>query len=87
MEGEIVLSGYKLLEAVHINLQNVSIVVPQDDFRTMPVVFEFIEKYFDKKRFSQQYQFNAFEINSREARDDEFDVLYIPPRVDALEVF
>lgn len=87
MEGEIVLSGYKLLEAVHINLQNVSIVVPQDDFRTMPVVFEFIEKYFDKKRFSQQYQLNAFEINSREARDDEFDVLYVPPRVDALEVF
>lgn len=87
MEGEIVLSGYKLLEAVHINLQNVSIVVPQDDFRTMPIVFEFIEKYFDKKRFSHQYQFNAFEINSREARDDEFDVLYVPPRVDALEVF
>ena len=53
----------------------------------MPIVFEFIEKYFDKKRFSHQYQFNAFEINSREAREDEFDVLYVPPRVDALEVF
>lgn len=53
MDGELVLSGYKLLEPVHINLQDVTIVVPQDDFRTMPVIFEFIERYFDKRRFSQ----------------------------------
>lgn len=32
MDGELVLSGYKLLEPVHINLQDVTIVVPQDDF-------------------------------------------------------
>ena len=66
MDGELVLSGYKLLEPVHINLQDVTIVVPQDDFRTMPVIFEFIERYFDKRRFSQQYQFNIVQINNRD---------------------
>lgn len=87
MDGELVLSGYKLLEPVHINLQIVTIIVPQDDFRTMSIVFEFIERYFDKKRFSQRYQFNMVEINNRECRDDDFNVLYIPPKVDSTEVF
>ena len=87
MDGELVLSGYKLLEPVHINLQDVTIVVPQDDFRTMPVIFEFIERYFDKRRFSQQYQFNIVQINNRECRDDDFETLYIPPRVDSSELF
>ena len=35
MNGELVLSGYRLLEPVHINLQAITIVVPQDDFRTI----------------------------------------------------
>lgn len=87
MDGEFVLSGYKLLEPIHINLQDVTIVVPQDDFRTMSVIFEFIERYFDKRRFSQQYQFNIVQINNRECRDDDFETLYIPPRVDSSELF
>lgn len=53
MNGELVLSGYRLFEPVHINLQTITIVVPQDDFRTVPVIFDFIERYFDKRRFSQ----------------------------------
>ena len=42
MNGELVLSGYRLLEPVHINLQAITIVVPQDDFRTMPVIQSFL---------------------------------------------
>lgn len=87
MDGELVLSGYKLLEPVHINLQDITIIVPQDDFKTMSVIFEFIERYFDKRRFSQQYQFSMLQINNRDCRDDEFEVLYIPPRVDSSEIF
>lgn len=87
MDGELVLSGYKLLEPVHINLQDITIIVPQDDFKTMPVIFEFIERYFDKRRFSQQYQFSMLQINNRDCRDDEFEILYIPPRVDSSEIF
>lgn len=87
MDGELLLSGYKLLEPVHINLQDVTIVVPQDDFRTIPVIFEFIERYFDKRRFSQQYQFNIVQINNRDCRDDDFETLYVPPRVDPSELF
>lgn len=87
MDGELVLSGYKLLEPVHINLQDITITVPQDDFKTMPVIFEFIERYFDKRRFSQQYQFSMLQINNRDCRDDEFEILYIPPRVDSSEIF
>lgn len=87
MDGELVLSGYKLLEPVHINLQDITIIVPQDDFKTMPVIFEFIERYFDKRRFSQQYQFSMLQINNRECRDNEFEILYIPPRVDSSEIF
>lgn len=87
MDGELVLSGYKLSEPVHINLQDITIIVPQDDFKTMPVIFEFIERYFDKRRFSQQYQFSMLQINNRECRDNEFEILYIPPRVDSSEIF
>lgn len=87
MEGELVLSGYKLLEPVHINLQTVTIMVPQDDFRTMPTIFEFIERYFDKRRFSQQYPFNTVNLNNRVCRDDEFEILYIPSRIDSTELF
>ena len=87
MEGELVLSGYRLLEPVHINLQTVTIVVPQDDFRTMPTIFEFIERYFDKRRFSQQYPFNTVNLNNRVCRDDEFEILYIPSRIDSTELF
>lgn len=53
----------------------------------MPVIFEFIERYFDKRRFSQQYQFNIVQINNRDCRDDDFETLYIPPRVDPSELF
>ena len=42
MNGELVLSGYRLFEPVHINLQTITIVVPQDDFRTVPVIFDLI---------------------------------------------
>ena len=87
MEGELVLSGYRLLEPVHINLQTVTIMVPQDDFRTMPTIFEFIERYFDKRRFSQQYPFNTVNLNNRVCRDDEFEILYIPSRIDSTELF
>lgn len=87
MEGELVLSGYKLLEPVHINLQTVTIMVTQDDFRTMPTIFEFIERYFDKRRFSQQYPFNTVNLNNRVCRDDEFEILYIPSRIDSTELF
>ena len=81
MNGELVLSGYRLLEPVHINLQAITIVVPQDDFRTIPVIFDFIERYFDKRRFSQQYPFNILNLNNSVCRDDEFEILYIPSRV------
>lgn len=87
MNGELVLSGYRLLEPVHINLQAITIVVPQDDFRTMPVIFDFIERYFDKRRFSQQYPFNTLNLNNSVCRDDEFEILYIPSRVDSTELF
>lgn len=87
MEGELVLSGYRLLEPVHINLQTVTIMVLQDDFRTMPTIFEFIERYFDKRRFSQQYPFNTVNLNNRVCRDDEFEILYIPSRIDSTELF
>ena len=87
MEGELVLSGYRLLEPVHINLQTITIVVPQDDFRTMPIIFEFIERYFDKRRFSQQYPFNTVNLNNRVCRDDEFEIFYIPSRIDSTELF
>ena len=87
MNGELVLSGYRLLEPVHINLQAITIVVPQDDFRTMPVIFDFIERYFDKRSFSQQYPFNTLNLNNSVCRDDEFEILYIPSRVDSTELF
>lgn len=87
MNGELVLSGYRLLEPVHINLQTISIVVSQDDFRTMPVIFDFINRYFDKRRFSQQYPFNTMNLNNSVCRDDEFEILYIPSRVDSTELF
>lgn len=87
MNGELVLSGYRLLEPVHINLQAITIVVPQDDFRTMPIIFDFIDRYFDKRRFSQQYPFNRMNLNNSVCRDDEFEILYIPSRVDSTELF
>ena len=87
MNGELVLSGYRLFEPVHINLQTIPIVVPQDDFRTIPVIFDFIERYFDKRRFSQQYPFNTLNLNNSVCRDDEFEILYIPSRVDSTELF
>lgn len=87
MNGELVLSGYRLLEPVHINLQAITIVVPQDDFRTMPIIFDFIDRYFDKRRFSQQYPFNTMNLNNTVCRDDEFEILYISSRVDSTELF
>lgn len=87
MDGELVLSGYKMDEPIHINLQSVSILVPQNDFRTVTIVFDFIQRYFDKRRFSNRYQLNSLRINNTECRDDEFQVLYIRPYIDTTDLF
>ena len=51
MDGMLLLEGYKLKQAVYLNLQKHTIFITHSDYYTPVVMFDLLERYFGKKRF------------------------------------
>ena len=55
MDGMLLLEGYKLKQAVYLNLQKHTIFITHSDYYTPVVMFDLLERYFGKKDFSEKY--------------------------------
>ena len=49
MDGMLLLEGYKLKQAVYLNLQKHTIFITHSDYYTPVVMFDLLERYFGKK--------------------------------------
>ena len=54
MDGELLIKGYKFDNDIRINLQSKTVIVGDNSFIVYEV-FNMLEKYFNKKDFSEYY--------------------------------
>lgn len=86
MEGELLIKGYKFDNDIRINLQSKTVIVGDDSFIVFEV-FNMLEKYFNKKDFSEYYLNNntTVIINELKLSGNEFIVFRMKPLCDLNE--
>ena len=86
MEGELLIKGYKFDNDIRINFQSKTVIVGDDSFIVFEV-FNMLEKYFNKKDFSEYYLNNntTVIINELKLSGNEFIVFRMKPLCDLNE--
>ena len=86
MEGELLIKGYKFDNDIRINFQSKTVIVGDDSFIVFEV-FNMLEKYFNKKDFSEYYLNNntTVIINELKLSGNEFIVFRMKPLCDINE--
>ena len=86
MEGELLIKGYKFDNDIRINLQSKTVIVGDNSFIVFEV-FNMLEKYFNKKDFSEYYLNNntTLVINELKLSGNEFIVFRMKPLCDLNE--
>ena len=86
MEGELLIKGYKFDNDIRINFQSKTVIVGDDSFIVFEV-FNMLEKYFNKKDFSEYYLNNntTLVINELKLSGNEFIVFRMKPLCDLNE--
>lgn len=86
MEGELLIKGYKFDNDIRINLQSKTVIVGDNSFIVFEV-FNMLEKYFNKKDFSEYYLNNntTVIINELKLSGNEFIVFRMKPLCDLNE--
>lgn len=86
MDGELLIKGYKFDNDIRINLQSKTVIVGDDSFIVFEV-FNMLEKYFNKKDFSEYYLNNntTLVINELKLSGNEFIVFRMKPLCDLNE--
>ena len=86
MDGELLIKGYKFDNDIRINLQSKTVIVGDDSFIVFEV-FNMLEKYFNKKDFSEYYLNNntTVIINELKLSGNEFIVFRMKPLCDLNE--
>lgn len=84
MDGILFLEGYKLKHRICLNLQKHTVLVSHSDMFTPPILFDLIERYFNKKNFSNAYLEQGIHIrlNEKTLAPTDFQVWRIRPWVD-----
>lgn len=86
MDGELLIKGYKFDNDIRINLQSKTVIVGDNSFIVYEV-FNMLEKYFNKKDFSEYYLNNntTVIINELKLSGNEFIVFRMKPLCDLNE--
>lgn len=86
MDGELLIKGYKFDNDIRINLQSKTVIVGDNSFIVFEV-FNMLEKYFNKKDFSEYYLNNntTLVINELKLSGNEFIVFRMKPLCDLNE--
>lgn len=86
MDGELLIKGYKFNIDIRINFQSKTVIVGDDSFIVFEV-FNMLEKYFNKKDFSEHYLNNntTVIINELKLSGNEFIVFRMKPICDLNE--
>ena len=86
MDGELLIKGYKFDNDIRINLQSKTVIVGDNSFIVFEV-FNMLEKYFNKKDFSEYYLNNntTVIINELKLSGNEFIVFRMKPLCDLNE--
>ena len=86
MDGELLIKGYKFDNDIRINLQSKTVIVGDNSFIVFEV-FNMLEKYFNKKDFSEHYLNNntTVIINELKLSGNEFIVFRMKPLCDLNE--
>lgn len=86
MEGELLIKGYKFDNDIRINFQSKTVIVGDNSFIVYEV-FNMLEKYFNKKDFSEYYLNNntTVIINELKLSGNEFIVFRMKPLCDLNE--
>ena len=86
MEGDLLIKGYKFDNDIRINFQSKTVIVGDDSFIVFEV-FNMLEKYFNKKDFSEYYLNNntTLVINELKLSGNEFIVFRMKPLCDLNE--
>lgn len=84
MDGMLLLDGYKLKQAVYLNLQKRTILITHSDYYTPVVMFDLLERYFCKKDFSEKYLQSNIQIslNNNKLMPTDYIVYRIKPVID-----
>lgn len=84
MDGMLLLEGYKLKQAVYLNLQKHTIFITHSDYYTPVVMFDLLERYFGKKDFSEKYLQSNIQIslNNDKLMPTDYIVYRIKPVID-----
>ena len=86
MDGTLFLEGYKLKYRISLNLQQHTILLSHSDMFTPTVLFDMIERYFNKQNFSDTYQKGVhLRLNEKKLSPTDFQVWRIHPTVNAEE--
>ena len=86
MDGTLFLEGYKLKHRISLNLQQYTILLSHSDMFTPTVLFDMIERYFNKQNFSDTYQKGVhLRLNEKKLSPTDFQVWRIHPTVNAEE--
>ena len=86
MDGIFFLEGYKLKHRIVLNLQKHTVLLSHSDMFTPPVLFDMIERYFNKQNFSDVYQTNVhIRLNEKKLSPTDFQVWRIRPTVNVEE--
>lgn len=86
MDGTLFLEGYKLKHRITLNLQKHTILLSHADMFTPTILFDMIERYFNKQNFSDTYQKSVhIRLNEKKLSPTDFQVWRIRPDVNVEE--
>lgn len=86
MDGTLFLDGYKLKHRISLNLQKHTILLSHLDMFTPTVLFDMIERYFNKQHFSDKYRRDVhIRLNEKTLSPTDFQVWRIRPTVNVEE--
>ena len=86
MDGTLFLERYKLKHRITLNLQKHTILLSHADMFTPTILFDMIERYFNKQNFSDTYQKSVhIRLNEKKLSPTDFQVWRIRPDVNVEE--
>lgn len=87
MDGILFLEGYKLKHRINLNLQKHTVLLSHSDMFTPVILFDLIERYFNKHNFSDTYLEQGIHIrlNEKTLAPTDFQVWRISPWVNIEE--
>lgn len=87
MDGILFLEGYKLKHRINLNLQKHTVLLSHSDMFTPVILFDLIERYFNKRNFSDTYLEQGIHIrlNEKTLAPMDFQVWRISPWVNIEE--